>query len=416
MFKPVSLWLGYKYVLSKKNNAFISFIGILSIISIALGIIVLITVLSVMNGFDKTITDKVFTNIPTMSISSYSGQITNWQQRQKQLQMLAPTSHIEPMIIGQGLIKSGSKSAPAAVYGIHPEGFDAIIPLANQMVAGSLDSLKANQYRVLIGESLAYRMGVGLGDHVLLITPQLNYSPVAMMPRLRQFTISGIFHISGSFSYDDQLVFIEMNDAQQLYQMDSEINFFYIKLREPFQVAQYRHHFQQVLPDDFEIQDWRTQYGSFFNAIKMEKTMMFLILMLIIAVAIFNLVSMLVMVVNEKRQNIAVLRTIGASTGCVMRIFIIQGMIIGVLGTVLGVVLGMLLAAHVTMLVNSIEQWLHIHFISADVYFVNYLPSEIQWQDVLLVSSLSLVLSLLATLYPAFKAANIKPAKVLRYE
>lgn len=416
MFRPLSLFIGLRYTRSKKRNHFVSFISLLSVLGIALGVLVLITVLSVMNGFDQQITQKVFSMVPSITVTSLEGNIDDSKTIITDAKQLGNVSAAAPFVSGQGLLQNNGKNLPVYVTGVNPDYGSKIIDLDNKMIEGNLKNLKPGSFGIVLGEGIAYRLGVTKGDKLILITPQLNVSPVGVMPRLKRFTVVGIFHASGSFGYDDSLALINLKDAQILYQLNDSVTGVQMKLADPFLAQRVADQLTDKLSVDDIVNTWASQYGNFFHAIKMEKTMMFFILLLIVAVATFNLVSMLVMVVNEKQADIAILKTYGASTGMIMRVFIIQGLFLGVFGTLLGVVGGIALSLNVTSLVNWLQNVLHTQFVSADVYFVDFLPSQLQWVDVWHIGAVAVVLSLLATLYPAWRGAKVDPAKALRYE
>ena len=420
MIKPLSLYIGLRYTRAKKRNHFISFISILSMLGIALGVLVLITVLSVMNGFDEQIKKKVFSMVPSATITDVSGGLlyskakkASFIERLKSTKLVQAT---QPYINGQAVLQAGGQSSPSYVLGIESGYASSITQLSNKMLSGSFKNLIPGEFGIVISQSVAFNLGVDVGDKLLLLTPQINWSLAGAMPRLKRFTVAGIFHAGAGLGYDDGVVFINIEDAQVLYHMPNRVTGYQIKLYNPFEVSKFNHLILNHLPPTVALSDWTNQYGNFFHAVAMEKTMMFLILLLIIAVAIFNLVSMLVMLVNEKQADIAILRTLGASKSLVLRIFIIQGLILGGLGALLGVIGGVLLSQHVTQIVDSLQKILHQNFVSADVYFIDYLPSKLVWSDVWHIVLITLIFSFLATLYPAYRASKVEPAKALRYE
>lgn len=433
MNKLLSLTIGLRYTFSKKRNHFISFISVLSMLGIALGVLVLITVLSVMNGFDEQIKKKVFSMVPTATITDSAGSLayqadlvgesevstksdgnTNFINQIKSNTDLVQS--IQPYINGQAVLQAGGSNSPSYVMGIEPSYANTITQLDDKMLNGSFANLIPGKYGIVLGQSVAFNLGVGVGDKVLLLTPKINWSLAGAMPRLKRFTVVGVFHAGAGLGYDDGVVFINIRDAQVLYHLNDKITGYQVKLYDPFEVNQFDHFVLNYLPTSVALTDWTNQYGNFFHAVAMEKTMMFLILLLIIAVAIFNLVSMLVMLVNEKQSDIAILRTLGASKYLILRIFIAQGLILGGLGALLGVLGGIFLSRHVTQFVDSLQKVLHQNFISADVYFIDYLPSKLIWSDVWHIVIITVIFSFLATLYPAYRASKIEPAKALRYE
>jgi lipoprotein-releasing system permease protein len=276
--------------------------------------------------------------------------------------------------------------------------------------------LKANHFGIVLGEKLANNLGVGLGDKVTMVVPTATMTPVGIFPRFKAFTIVGIFKVGNGFGYDSGFAYFNLHDAQKLFLLGRSISGIQLKLTNFYQAPMLSKQLTETLPAGYVVSNWTENYGAFFEAIKLEKTMMFLMLILIIAVAAFNLVSTLVMMVTDKKADIAILRTLGATPQVILKIFMIQGIVIGVIGTALGLIAGILLSLHVTELVNGLQALFHVQLLSSDVYFVNYLPSQLQWPDVWHVCLISLGLSLLATIYPAFKAAGTQPAEALRYE
>lgn len=418
MFRPASLFIGLRYTRAKRRNHFISFISALSMIGIALGVAVLITVLSVMNGFDQQIQKRVFVLIPEISVTSITGSLTHWQKVEKQLSTVPGVLGVAPYVNGQALLTANGTTGAALITGIDPKKQPQVSRLAQHMVAGSFSALKPKKFGIVIGEGMATRFGLRLGSHVIVITPSGNFTPIGFTPRLRRFTVVGIFHVGNGFDFDSGFAFVNLHDAQALYQLNGAVSAIRLKIQNVFDAPNLAYHLPDTLhlPPTIAVHDWTEQLGAFFHAVAMEKHMMFLILMLIIAVAAFNLVSTLVMVVNEKSSDIAILRTLGATPRMIMRIFVIQGAVVGVIGTLLGVIAGVLLALNVTAIVNWLQSILGVQFISSSVYVVNYLPSKIDPSDVLTVVIVALLLSLLATLYPAWRAARLQPVEALRYE
>jgi lipoprotein-releasing system permease protein len=415
MFKPISLAIGLRYTRAKRRNHFISFISMTSMLGIGLGVLVLITVLSVMNGFDKEISKSIFRMVPEITVMRFPHGITKWQDlRQKLLANQSVVRQAAPFIGGEALITGEMGNKPAIVYGITPSIESTLTELGKSMVNGALSDLKPKRYGIVLGKPLADSLGVGVHDKILLFTPDASITPMGAFPRLKQFTVVGVFRTGGGF--DRNFAYINLKDAQVLYRMGKAVTGLRLRISDPYQAPMMVRQLIKSLPSSYQISDWTEQYGSFFQAVSMEKTMMFLILLLIIAVAAFNLVSTLVMAVNEKESDIAILRTLGATPRVVMMIFIVQGTLIGFIGTFLGVVGGIALSLHVTELAHWIQQMVNQQLISSDVYFINYLPSELQWRDVYQVTIIALSLSFLATLYPAWRAFRVQPAEALRYE
>lgn len=414
MFYPLSLALGLRYTRAKQKNHFISFISWISLLGIALGVMVLITVLSVMNGFDREIKTRILDMVPQVTLTGPNGTLSNWQQL---AQVLPGKDHIvaaAPFIQGEAML-TGSNNSPnfGFLQGIDPAVQSNVSPIASKMVEGSLSSLSPKSFNIILGSTLAQSLGVTLGSKVTVYVPKANFSPIGIMPRLKQFTVSGIF-VTG-YQFDSSYALINMQDAAALLQMGNQVSGLQLKLDDLFNADIVSQTLNAALPG-YMAYTWITQNANFFAALQMEKVMMFVILLLIIAVAAFNMLASLVMLVTDKRSDIAILKTMGLSTREIMKIFMIQGFVIGCLGTLLGVILGVILALNVTGLVNWLQGVLHVQFLSSQVYFIDFLPSHLELSDVLTISAISLVLSFLATIYPAVKASKINPAEALRYE
>ncbi len=416
MFKPAALFIGLRYTRAKRRNHFISFISLMSMLGIALGVVVLITVLSVMNGFDREIKKRVFSMVPAMTVGSQATFVANWEELENYLKQQPNVTAVAPYVEGQVLLTASGMVEPALIRGIIPAEEAQISELKSKVVAGELDSLTPRSFGIVLGEDLASRLDVTVGDKVTVVTPEVSLSPAGVIPRFKRFTVTGIFRAGGGFGFDAMLAFINLSDAQKLLEMSSAVSGIHVNIKDVYAVQQVSDQLRHSLTPTARISNWTNQYGAFFSAISMEKTMIFFILMMIIAVAVFNLVSTLVMVVNEKEADIAILRTMGATPGTIMAIFIVQGATIGIFGTLLGVAGGIALALNVTVLVNWIQQIFHVQFLSARIYFVDYLPSQLMASDVWLISICTLVLSLIATIYPAWRASRTEPVEALRYE
>ena len=416
MFRPISVFIGLRYTRAKRRNHFISFISLTSMLGIALGILVLITVLSVMNGFDREIKKRVFDMVPPITVSSFNGYISNWQQAMSVVEKFPNVTAVAPFVSGQVLLTNSGYVQPAMISGINPSDEKKISELSEKIVAGSLSSLIPHQFGIILGEDLANRLDAQVGDKVTVVTPQVSLSPAGVIPRFKRFTLIGIFRAGSGFGFDVGLGFINISDAQKLFGMGASITGLHVGVKDIYAAPRMARELENSLGPNARVGNWSDQFGAIFHAISMEKTMMFFILLLIIAVAVFNLVSSLVMVVNDKQADIAILRTFGATPRMIMSIFIVQGAIVGVFGTILGVVGGIILALNVTELVKWIEAVFHVQFLSSSVYFVNYLPSELQLMDVIKISFAALSLSLIATIYPAWRAARTEPVEALRYE
>jgi lipoprotein-releasing system permease protein len=416
MFRPVALYIGLRYTRAKRRNYFISFISLASMIGIALGVMVLITVLSVMNGFDEEIKHRVFDMARQVTVSRYDGVLPQWQTLQRQLSSAPNVVAVAPFVNGQGILTNQGASQPIMVTGVMPAEETKVSQLPAKIVQGSLSALQPGQFGIVIGEKLAQQLGLKIGDKVPLFVPKASVTPAGMNIRFKRFTIVGLFNVGGGFGFDTGTAMINMRDAQVLYELGDSVSGLRLKVPDLYAAPKVAASLQNTLSDQYVVSDWTEEYGSFFKAIRMEKSMMFFILVLIIAVAAFNLVSSLVMIVTDKRSEIAILRTLGASPREIMTIFMVQGCIIGIIGTLLGVIGGVVLALNATSIVAHLQELLHVQFVSASIYFIDYLPSHLQWADVWRISVIALALSLLATIYPALQAARTQPAEALRYE
>lgn len=416
MFRPAALFIGLRYTRAKTRNHFISFISLVSMIGIALGVTVLITVLSVMNGFDREIKKRVFTMVPPVTVSSVSGYVSGWQDLQKTIMGFPNITASAPFATGEVLLSYGGSVQPALVNGILPDEEAKVSTVAEKIVRGKFTNLQAGKFGIVLGENLANRLGAEIGDKITVVTPQVSLSPAGVIPRFKRFTVVGIFRAGSGFGFDAGLGFVHLGDAQKLLGLRESVTGLHLNINDVYAAPRIAQELMTQLTPSASITTWADQFGDFFHAVQLEKTMMFFILLLIIAVAAFNLVATLVMVVNEKQSDIAILRTFGATPRMIMGVFIVQGGLVGVFGTLIGVIGGVLLAWNVTEIVNWIEQVFRVQFLSSNVYFVNYLPSQIEWSDIVKISIASLMLSLIATIYPAWRASKMDPVESLRYE
>lgn len=415
MFNKFEIMVGLRYLKAKQKNSFISFISLISILGITLGVAALITVLSVINGFQRDIRAKIIGVTSHMQVTNNSGMLSNWQQIAAIAQSNPQILGSAPYIDGQALVSFDGGVTGTLVRGINPILESNVDNIEHDIGAGKMQSLQAGKFNLLIGAGMAQHLGVGVGDKITLITPDGQITPNGMMPRLKKFTIGGIFN-THMYEYDNSLVLINLHDASVLFSMADTITGVRLRVRDVMQVQKTKSQLQNKLPADISISTWIDQHQSYFSAVAMEKKMMFIILTLIVAVAAFNLVATLVMSVNDKKADIAILRTMGASKKNIMCIFMIQGGISGILGTIIGTILGLLLAQYIGIIVHFIEIITHTHLISADVYLIDYLPSQILPGDVISIFTVSIILSILATIYPSINAAKTNPVEALRYE
>jgi lipoprotein-releasing system permease protein len=416
MFRPAAIFIGMRYTRAKRRNHFISFISLMSMLGIALGILVLITVLSVMNGFDREIKKRVFSMVPPITVDGVAGFVKDWRNMETILRKSPSITAVAPFVSGQGLLSSSGAVQPVMLIGIIPAEEKKISELAAKMTQGRLSDLASQHFGIVLGEDLADRLGANVGDKLTVTTPQFSLTPVGVIPRFKQFTVIGIFHAGTGWGFDTGLAFIHLPDAQKLFELGNNVTGLHVNIADVYAAPRITEQLAAELGPSAYITNWTQQFGAFFHAVRLEKTMMFCILMMIIAVAVFNLVCTLVMVVNDKESDIAILRTFGATPKMIMAVFVVQGAIIGVVGTIIGVIAGIILALNVTTLVDWIQKLFHVQFISANVYFVDYLPSQLQFNDVWQIALSALVLSLLATLYPAWRASRTEPVEALRYE
>lgn len=415
MFKPVSAFIGLRYTSAKRSSQFVSFITFSSFIGIAIGVWALITVISVMNGFQIEIRDRLLGMTAHATISSSTGKLSNWSDLQKKILQHSDVIATAPYILEEGMLIQGKNVNGAAIRGIDVNQEKNLTEVHQKMIQGKYTDLQNKPFSILLGKHLADSLGTYVGAKITLVIPSLNVTPVSVTPRMKRFTVAGIFEM-GHSQYDSQMALINLTDAQKLFKMKDQIGGIRLKLRDMYQAPAISRQIAEQLKGYYHVIDWTQYHANLFRAIKIEKNMMFIILSLIIAVAAFNIVSTLVIVVNDKKSDIAILRTLGSSSGQIMRIFIFQGMLIGVVGTLLGVISGVLTATNINVIVPFIESILGIKFLSADVYLITELPSHMKWSDVGVVSIIAFSLTILATLFPAWRGSRVKPAEALRYE
>lgn len=416
MFQPISIFIGLRYTRAKRRNHFISFISLMSMLGIALSLMVLITVLSVFNGFDEQIRQRIFMMAPHVTVTGADGQLQDWTVLKNRLLEEPGVRAISPFVTGQGMLDKNGEVAPIMISGVLPAYEDQVSNLSSKMISGHLDALKSDAFGIVLGRDLAGNLGLVVGDQVNLFIPQVSVTPIGIIPRAKRFTVVGIFDVGNGWGFNSSFALINLQDAQHLFETKQSVSGVQLKVNDLFAAPEIAAKVQKKMGYEYQVSDWTLQYGAFYHAVQMEKTMMFLILVLLVLIAAFNLVSGLVMAVTDKQSDIAILRTIGSTPLTIMKIFMVQGSVIGIVGTLLGLIVGLILAANVTQLVNFLQNTFHVELFTSNVYFVNYLPSKIEFSDVIKVCSIALILSILATLYPAWKASRIKPAEALRYE
>jgi len=418
MTLPYEYFIGLRYTRAGRRtgrrNGFISFISGLSVAGIALGVAALIIVLSVMNGFQKEVRDRMLSVLSHIEVLAGSAPIHDWQSLVGQATERPDIVAGAPFVAGQAMLTRDASVRGILVRGIDPASEPGVADYASNLALGRLDSLQPGEFRIIVGKELANQWLLEVGDRLTLIAPQGSPTPAGIIPRLRQFTISGIF-ASGHYEYDSNLVLVDISDAARLFRIDGVSG---VRLRTDDMMAApaIADSLARALPPGLYVRDWAQENRNWFAATQIEKRMMFVILMLIVAVAAFNLVSMLVMTVTDKLSDIAILRTLGASPGSIMRIFITQGASVGVLGTIAGVVLGVVVALNIGPLMSTIERALGFEVLPKGIYFINYLPSDLHASDVVVIGVAACLMAFAATIYPSWRASRVRPAEALRYE
>ena len=415
MFKPIELFVGLRYTRAKRRNHFISFISLSSMMGIALGVTALITVLSVMNGFEKEVRERILDMVSHLTVTDFDGRLKNWPEVLKTTKTHKNVIAAAPYIEAQGMLINGPSVNGTLIRGVLPKQEPAVSNVFDKMKSGRFTDLKAGKFGVILGQDLARILGVHVGDKVTMVTPSVNVTPAGVAPRLKRFTVVGIFYL-GMYEYDSTMAIIHINDAQRLFRMKGKVTGVRAKLNDLFAAPLTREELQDNTLSEYWVRDWSSYHANWFRAVKIEKRMIFLLLLLIVAVAAFNIVSTLVMVVTDKQSDIAILRTLGASPRSIMGIFMVQGAIIGFIGTVIGTVGGVSLALNLDTVVPFLEGIFGIRILDPAVYYISVLPSDLHWDDVWTICSISLVLGLVATIYPAWRASKTQPAEALRYE
>jgi lipoprotein-releasing system permease protein len=413
--RPYELLVGLRYTRAKRRTHFISFISFISVAGIALGIWALITVMSVMNGFEKEIRERILGAAAHIQVVGPEQGIADWEPLMASLRTHPEVVAAAPFVNAQGLLSTGSAVRGVFVRGVDPALEDTVADFNTHMRRGRLEDLKPGEFGVAIGVGLASALHLEVGDRVTLISPQGQVTPAGLMPRLKQFRVVGIFSMDHN-EIDSALALVNLADAQVLYRMGGNVSGIRLKVKDTDRAPIVARELAHLVTSDSYISDWTQQNVNYFRAIQIEKRMMFIILTLIIAVAAFNLVSTLVMVVTDKHPDIAILRTLGASPASIMKIFMVQGVVIGMFGTVAGVAAGIVTALNIDVIVPAIEHAFHFQILSREVYYISELPSDLHAFEVAWTAALSLVLSFLATLYPSWRAARVNPAEALRYE
>ena len=415
MYHPLSLFVGLRYTRSRRRNHFISFISLISTLGIALGVVVLITVLSVMNGFHKEVRERILGMASHGDVQALDGRMLDWQEAMSLAREHPRVLGTAPYVEGQAMLSHRREVTGAIVRGVDPAFESQVVDVAEHMVSGALSDLQAGEFRIILGRELANVLGVAVGDKVTVIVPQITVTVAGSMPRLKRFTVSGIFEV-GMGEYDRGVAMVNIRDAALLQQLGEAVTGVRLRIDDVWMARQVSFELAQALEGRYRVLNWTDYHRNFFAALKMEKRMMGLLLFFIVVIAAFNIVSTLVMMVVDKQSDIAILKTFGASPGQVMRIFIVQGATLGAIGTLVGVVAGLGLALNIESAVAAVEQLFGVQFIDPSIYYIAKLPSDVQAADVIMVGIGSFVLSLLMTLAPAWRAYRTQPAEALRYE
>lgn len=415
MFKPIEFYIGLRYTRAKRRNHFISFISAFSMLGIMLGVMVLIVVLSVMNGFHKEVRERILGMASHATISGVNGELSDWREVMAQASRVPHVVGLAPYVEGQGMLISGQKVSGVLLRGISPDQEGQVSEVITSLKRGSIDALKPGGYGIILGRELALVLGVDVGEKVTLVTPQINVTPAGIMPRLKRFNVVGIFEI-GMGDYDRGVAIMHIEDAAKLMRLQEGVTGVRLKLDDLYLAPRVSRDLAIKMGGYYRISDWTMQHRNFFAALHTEKRMMTIILSLIVAVAAFNIVSTMVMVVTDKQSDIAILRTLGASPGSVLGIFMVQGATLGVVGNLLGVFFGVWAALNVEQIVSRIESMLNIEFLDSSIYYISKMPSDPQLGDVLFIGIGAFLITLLAALYPAWRAARTQPAEALRYE
>jgi lipoprotein-releasing system permease protein len=407
--------IGRRYLRSSRGNRFVSFISTISMAGVAIGVAVLIVVLSVMNGFEREVRGRILSLTAHATISALSSRLPDWEAATAEVRDHADVLAAAPFIEDQALLIAGAKSTGAVLTGVLPEDEREVTVVADKIVEGSFGALMPGEYGIVLGSELAKALGVSLGERVVIVTSLRNTTPAGVMPRMRGFKIVGLF-TAGMYEFDRNLAYIHLADAARLYRMGDDVTGLRLKLADMFTAPRVVRELAGALGGGYYVDDWTRRHANFFRSIQLTKSALFIILLLVVGVAAFNIVSTLVMVVKDKRADIAILRTVGAAPRSVLAIFLTQGVAIGIIGTVSGVLLGVLISVNLETLVHALEAVLGTHFLDAKVYYISDLPALVEWSDVLQISLTAFGLCCLSTLYPSWRAARTQPAQALRHE
>ena len=416
---PLPLFIGLRYTRARRRSHFISFISLISMAGVVLGVWALITVMSIMNGFHADLRDRILFVVSHVTVSDYGGAqdgaLHDWQTAADKIGRHPEVRAFAPYVLGQGMLTRGDRATGALIRGIAPQREREVSEVLNHIVQGSPDHLTPGGFGIILGESLARTLGVSVGDKVTVLVPQGRVTPAGMLPRLKRFSVVGLFRID-MYEYDNGIALIHIQDAARLFGSRGEVSGLRLKLDQVERAPSVRRQLAAQLDGAYRIRDWTMEHANFFRALEIEKRVVFIVLLLIIAVAAFNIVSTLVMIVTDKRSDVAILRTLGLSPAGVMSVFMVQGTLIGVVGTLLGGVLGVITAINVDTLIPAIENFFNTELFPVDIYLITDFPAKMRWSDVSRIVLAALTMSFLATLYPAWRASRVRPVEALRYE
>ena len=415
MIRPLELAIGLRHLRAKQRIRFISFISLISVLGIALGVAALITVLSVMNGFERELRSRILGMAAHATIAGFRGPLHDWREAADMALAHPSVLGAAPYVEGQAMLTAGGAVRGVLVRGIEPDEERSVSDVSDYMVTGTLDELEAGAFRIVVGSSLATRLGLDLGSRVTAIAPEPTTSPAGVVPRHRRFEVAGIFE-AGHGQYDSSFALMHIRDAGRLFRVRDGVSGLRLRLDDVFAAPRLAQEIASGLGGRYWVTDWTRYHAQFFRALRIEKTAMFIILTLIVAVAAFNLVSTLVMIVNEKQPEIAILRTLGLTPASVLAIFLVQGTLIGLVGTGVGAAAGVALAGNLEVIVPAIERLIGQKFLSPEIYYLADVPADIRGADVVTIVVVAFVMSVIATIYPAWRAANTQPADALRHE
>lgn len=416
MFQPKELFIGLRYTRAKRKTHFVSFIAFISIAGVSLGVFALIVVLSVMNGFGNELRDRTLSMTSHATITGFDGTMGSWELNAEKAKQNPNVVSAAPYIRKEVMLSNGRRVSGALVRGIEPEAEKTVSTVASKMVSGELTDLKDSEYGIVIGRELANSLGVYEGDKLTVITPQASVTAVGVMPRLRRFKVVGVFEV-GMHEFDSAMAYVHIADAARLFSFDEgKVNGIRLKLLDLFEARRVTHDLNQAFGEEYWVRDWTRQHRNFFRALKTEKTVMFIILLMVIAVAALNIVSTLMMTVRDKEADIAILRALGMTPGSIMTIFVIQGTVIGMFGTLIGVAAGVPVALNVFEIVSWLEQLFQTDFLPSDVYYISDITADVRPREVLVYAVSAFLITVAATIYPAWRASRTMPAEALRYE